>query len=155
MKYIVLYDSVFGNTKRVAEEIQTSLGDQADLFQVNDSFDLSGYDMVIIGSPTRAFRPTPNTLKLVRTFSKHSVPRLAVFDTRMDIEKVDSKFLKRMAKWFGYSNDSIEKVAKKKGIDVVVGSGEFYVTDTEGPLAEGTSIEIGKWVQQIKGALTI
>lgn len=149
MKYVVVYDSVFGNTKQVAKIIKETIGEACDIFHVKEQINVQQYDQLIIGSPTRAFRPTPDVLKFVRSLTKNAVKKIVAFDTRMDIENVNSKVLTRMAKWFGFSNDSIEKIAKKKKIECIQPSGEFFVTDTEGPLREGEVERIKEWTQQI------
>ena len=65
MKVTVLYDSVFGNTEQVAQAIGAALTSQADVdvLRVGDvqpGF-WTGLDALIVGSPTRAFSPTPAT----------------------------------------------------------------------------------------------
>ena len=47
-KWIVIYSSVTGNTRAIAEEIAETAG--ADLFRVQEGpADLSGYDVVALG----------------------------------------------------------------------------------------------------------
>lgn len=48
-KWAVIYSSVTGNTKKIAEAIAEQAGD-ADIFRVQDApEDLSGYEVVAIG----------------------------------------------------------------------------------------------------------
>jgi menaquinone-dependent protoporphyrinogen IX oxidase len=58
MKGIVVYDTSFGNTKKIAETIAETLkesGLEVDLFDVKDVKKLSAkdYDFLVLGSPTR------------------------------------------------------------------------------------------------------
>jgi menaquinone-dependent protoporphyrinogen IX oxidase len=58
MKGIVVYDTSYGNTKKVAETIAETLkesGIEVDLFRVKDVKKLSAkdYDFLVLGSPTR------------------------------------------------------------------------------------------------------
>jgi menaquinone-dependent protoporphyrinogen IX oxidase len=58
MKGIVVYDTSFGNTKRIAETIAETLeesGMEVDLFNVKDVKKLSAkdYNFLVLGSPTR------------------------------------------------------------------------------------------------------
>ena len=58
MKGIVVYDTSYGNTKKVAETIAETLkesGMEADLFKVNEVKKLSAkdYDFLVLGSPTK------------------------------------------------------------------------------------------------------
>ncbi len=64
-KWAVIYSSVTGNTKQIAEAIAAQAED-ADLFRVQDApEDLSGYDVVAVGYWLRLGRPDPLTLKLL------------------------------------------------------------------------------------------
>jgi menaquinone-dependent protoporphyrinogen IX oxidase len=58
MKGIVVYDTSYGNTKKIAETIAETLKDlgvEADLFHVKDVKKLSAtdYSFLVLGSPTR------------------------------------------------------------------------------------------------------
>lgn len=58
MKGIVVYDTSYGNTKRIAETIAETLkesGIEVDLFHVKDVKKLNAkdYDFLVLGSPTR------------------------------------------------------------------------------------------------------
>jgi menaquinone-dependent protoporphyrinogen IX oxidase len=58
MKGIVVYDTSYGNTKKIAETITETLkesGIEADLFYVKDAKKLSAkdYDFLVLGSPTK------------------------------------------------------------------------------------------------------
>jgi menaquinone-dependent protoporphyrinogen IX oxidase len=58
MKGIVVYDTSYGNTKKIAETIAETLkesGMEADLFKVNEVKKLSAkdYNFMVLGSPTR------------------------------------------------------------------------------------------------------
>lgn len=61
MKSLVIYDSNFGNTKTIAEVIADVLGGKVQSvnnFNVND---LSGIDLLVVGSPINAWRATQKT----------------------------------------------------------------------------------------------
>ncbi len=62
-KWAVIYSSVTGNTRKVAEAIAEAHG-EADVFRVQDApQDLSGYEVVCIGYWLRLGGPDPLTLK--------------------------------------------------------------------------------------------
>ena len=62
-KWAVIYSSVTGNTRQIAEAIAGQAGD-ADLFRVQDApHDLSGYEVVAVGYWLRLGRPDPMSLK--------------------------------------------------------------------------------------------
>ena len=62
-KWAVIYSSVTGNTRQIAEAIAQQAGN-ADIFRVQDApADVSGYDVVAIGYWLRLGQPDPLTLK--------------------------------------------------------------------------------------------
>ena len=62
-KWAVIYSSVTGNTKMVAEAI-AGAAEQADVFRVQEApSDLSGYDIVAVGYWLRLGQPDPMTLQ--------------------------------------------------------------------------------------------
>ncbi|MBU4443831.1 MAG: flavodoxin domain-containing protein [Candidatus Marinimicrobia bacterium] len=63
MKVMIIYDSVFGNTEKVAKVMGEALGSHEDVnvVRVTDvkPEQLTGLDILIVGSPTRQFKATP------------------------------------------------------------------------------------------------
>jgi flavodoxin len=62
MKILAVYDPIFGNTKQIADMISNSPGPQENIKIVRVS-DIhpdqpDGLDMLVVGSPTQASRPT-------------------------------------------------------------------------------------------------
>ena len=58
IKGLIVYDSSYGNTKKVAEKIEETLkesGMEVDLFKVKNikRFNAKDYNFLVIGSPTR------------------------------------------------------------------------------------------------------
>lgn len=80
MKSIVLYDSMSGNTAKVAEAIHRSLKAKnmtADLVKVEKtlSVDLFDYDLIFIGSPVISWLPTQTMMDFVKKTMKESNQR--------------------------------------------------------------------------------
>lgn len=156
MKKIVIYDSFFGNTKLIAETIAEVLECETIKISAFNHDVINTYDLVVIGSPTRAFSPTPEIKQLVKKITQDG-PRVALFDTRVMMDETVPRMLKWMAKRFGYSNDTLEKIVRKKHIKSISFSEEFYVKDSEGPLladevekAKKFAVIIQKNMDQIK-----
>ena len=65
MKVLVAYDSFFGNTEQIARAIGGALGSQEDVatLRVADVTpeQLTGLKLLVVGSPTWGFRPSPET----------------------------------------------------------------------------------------------
>lgn len=49
MKTLIVYSSLTGNTKKVAEAIKEVFGDEADLFSVEEKPDARAYDLIAVG----------------------------------------------------------------------------------------------------------
>ena len=152
MKTLVVYDSVFGNTEMIAKHIGDSI-QGARVVRVTEVNlgDLNDVDCLIVGSPTRAFRPTKDITGFLNKLESKSLQgvKVAAFDTRMSIKDVDNKVLTFMANIFGYADKPIEdKLLKKGGVKAADRAG-FIVLDSEGPLKEGEIERASLWAQSI------
>lgn len=151
-KVLIIYDSFFGNTEKIADAIATGSGPTVSsrVMKVNEVTpkDISGIDLLVVGSPTRKFYPSPAIRKMIGQISGNSLKgiRVAAFDTRMteaEIEKI--KILAFFVKIFGYGAKTISDRLEKRGGELVIPPEGFYVTGMEGPLAEGEIERAVQW----------
>ena len=155
MKALVAYDSVFGNTAQVARAIGAALGspDEVESRQVTDvdPEQLRGLDVLVVGSPTRGFQPTPATKKLLKAIPDRELGgvTVAAFDTRFSVEDVDSAILNVLVRLFGYAAEPIADRLRKKGGDQAVPPEGFIVEGTEGPLSDGEPERAANWAKRI------
>jgi flavodoxin len=155
MKALVVYDSVFGNTEKVAQAMGEALSEQVDaeVRKVGDvkPEDLSGLDALIVGSPTRAFSPTPDTKTFVGSIPANSLNgvKVTAFDTRIAVENTNSAILRFMVKIFGYAAKPIANRLKRKGGELAMAPEGFFVEGTEGPMTEGEIERAKAWAKQI------
>jgi flavodoxin len=157
MKTLVIYDSFFGNTEQIARAIGNALGSPggAETLRVGDVEPqrLTGLDLLIVGSPTRAFRPTEAITKLLRSIAKNGLDgtRVATFDTRVTEEEIASRpwILRKMVKIFGYAARPIADRLVKKGGNLIAAPEGFFVEGTEGPLKEGELERAESWAKRI------
>lgn len=149
---LVIYDSYFGNTARIAEAIGEGLGD-ADVKKAVDAkpADLQECKILFVGSPTRAFRPSPAVIKFLKDLDRNALNGIqaAAFDTRFPLEGTDSGFLRFMIRLFGYAAEKIEKSLSRAGARTPVEAAGFAVLDSEGPLADGELERAGIWAKGI------
>lgn len=151
MKALVVYDSVFGNTEKVAQAMGAALGCEARRVTAVTPEQLAGLDALIVGSPTQAFQ----ALKPVKAFLK-SIPagslkgvKVAAFDTRMDVKEVNNAVLTVFSKAFGYAAEPIGKqLVKKGGTQAVLPEG-FIVMGEKGPLRDGELERAAAWAKRI------
>jgi flavodoxin len=154
MKILVIYDSFFGNTEQIARAIGDALGspDDVGLIRVNDvrPEHMTGLDLLIVGSPTRAFRPTPAITRLLKRIPKDGLGgvRVAAFDTRIAVTDVKPRILGFLVRLFGYAANPILGLLKKKGGQAVLPPEGFLVGGTEGPLKEGELERARDWARQ-------
>ena len=151
MKILILFDSYFGNTERTAFSIGEGLNNYGDikLKRLSEASPemVREIDLLILGTPTRAFRPTKAAVNFLKMLPGNSLTgvKIAAFDTRISLDDVDSKFLKFMAGVFGYAAEPLQKLMVKKG-GIAAGNPEgFYVKGTEGPMIDGELERAFSW----------
>lgn len=154
MKTLIVYDSVFGNTEQIALAMGETLKSQEDVktLRVGDvkPEHLVELKLLIVGSPTRAFRPTPAITRFLKNIPKQSLQgvKAAAFDTRIPLDNVPG-FLRVLISIFGYAADPIARRLKKKGAELAVPPEGFFVQDSEGPLKDGEHERAAEWVRSI------
>jgi len=135
MKGIVVYDTSYGNTKKIAETITEALkesGIEVDLFDVKDVKKLSAkdYNFLVLGSPTRfgtmsfAIRSFLGKVKSEEWMNKP----FAAFDTE-NPENVEKKQ--------GSAAEKIAEKLKEKKMNQLLPVLKALVFEMKGPLEEG------------------
>lgn len=155
MKSLIVYDSFFGNTEKVAHALGQALGSDTVKVQNLVPDQLVGVELLILGSPTRAFSPSPDINKFLKSQTSQAFKGMKVtaFDTRLAMTDVNSKFLSFMVKIFGYAAETMVKILQKKGGTLLVPPEWFLVKDSEGPLKDGELERTVEWAQRIRAAL--
>jgi flavodoxin I len=155
MKALIVYDSFFGNTEQIAQAICEALGPKADVetFRVGDvkPEQLAGVELLIVGSPTRAFRPTPAITSFLKRIPKNGLEgvKVAAFDTGLAMDDIGSPILRFLVRLFGYAATPISNRLKRKGGEVVAPPEGFFVTGAKGPLKEGELERATDWGKRI------
>ncbi|MBN2806939.1 MAG: flavodoxin family protein [Prolixibacteraceae bacterium] len=156
MKTLILFDSYFGNTEKIARAFAKAFeGDQEFAIKRNHETtpeELSNYDLLIVGSPTRGFQPTEDVAKLIKSIKPGALKntKIAAFDTRVALESIHNKLLKGMVHLGGYAAKPIAARLCKKGATQVIEPEGFFVMDTEGPLKEGELERAEAWGLKIR-----
>ncbi len=139
-KAIVVYDSNFGNTERIARALAAGLRDggiDADTARVDgvEAGELAGYDFIAVGGPTHiisASKPMKEFLERLKTVDLRGLKGFS-FDTRNE-----SRMNSRM--WLMLENSAarvIEGALRKEKMDIVRPRRSAIVEGREGPLHEG------------------
>ena len=155
MKALIIYDSVFGNTEKIAQAISSSLGSKENVETLRVSEvrpeKLIGLELLIVGSPTRVFIPTKAIMNFLNKIPLNGLKgvKVAAFDTRISTVDANSRLLNILVKLFGYAAKPIaDRLEKKEGSLIIPPEG-FFVKDSEGPLKDGELERAADWAKLI------
>ena len=155
MKALVIYESFFGNTEKIAQVIGDAFSSlmEVEVCKVSEvrPEQLKGLNLLIVGSPTRGFMPSPAIKSFLRSIPSGGLKNIkaAAFDTRISEDDAKPRVLRFLMKVFGYAAEPISKKLRKKGAEIIVAPEGFCVNDTEGPLKEGELERAATWAKQI------
>ena len=144
MKALVVYDSAYGNTEKIAKSIGGAITGNVKVLRVGEvnPSELEPVDFLIVGSPTYGGRPTPAVQDFLNNIRESAVKGMsaAAFDTRLS------------AKWvkiFGYASGKIAGCLKAKGGTLIMSPEGFFVKGAKGPLVEGELERAASWAKEI------
>jgi flavodoxin len=134
MKGVVIYDTTYGNTKKIAETLTDTLkesGLEVDILHVKDTKELGDYDFLILGSPTKigtmSWAVRGFIGKRIRGEAWANKP-FAAFDT--EGESI-------MKKGGGSAAEKISKKLEDKGLKQLQPELKAAVLGMKGPLKDG------------------
>jgi hypothetical protein len=171
MSATVVYESVYGNTRAVADAIAEGLGD-AEVVAVHEAADrMFDADLLVVGGPTHMHGLTTTRSRKIAVEAAHEdgsgqvepgaaeepglrawlrdLPngeggRAAAFDTRAD-----------KSPWLtGAASRGIAKRLRHRGYEVV-SRHSFLVEDSEGPLTEGELDRARDWGRKLASLLPV
>ena len=165
MKTLVVFESMYGNTRRIADEIGHGMG-VISTVMVGTTRDIgpddvASADLLIVGGPTHVHgmmsnatrrgaieaAETDDTITLdasvdavalrqwIKELPKGSIGLCAAFDTRLDKSAIVT----------GSAAKDIAKRLDRHGFTVVAEPESFFVADSEGPLLEGEAHRARLW----------
>jgi len=144
MKVLIVYDSVYGNTEKIAKAIGGAITGEVKVLRVDEAnpSELKTIDLLIVGSPTQGGRPTPAIRDLLNKVPEPSLQgiNVAAFDTRISTKLVGV---------FGYAAGRIAGNLKGKGGTLIASPEGFFVKGTKGPLKEGELERAAGWAKGI------
>ncbi len=155
MKILVIYDSFFGNTQKVADAITEALTPSHEVSAIKvdaaNVDQLPKADLIFVGSPTRAFSPSQNMTAFLKTIPAQSLAnvKVAVFDTRIAPEDIKPKLVGLAIKLAGYADKKIISQLKTSGATVIQPGEGFVVAESEGPLKEGELARAANWAKAV------
>jgi flavodoxin len=151
MKTLVLYDTLFGNTEKIAIAISKAIpSSEAIALKDINLQSLKLFNFLIVGSPTQGGRPTPKLIKFLNEIPKNFLQeiRVAAFDTRY-AEKDQNIGLQILMKTVGYAAPKIAKSLTDKGGELIVSPEGFIVAKKEGPLKDDEINKATAWAKNL------
>ena len=143
MNSLVIYDSNYGSTKKIAQPIAEKL--EAEIFAVSEITDDQSFkiDLLVVGSPVNAFRPSKKMLDFLDTLKSGDLENIkaAAFDTRVKL------FI------HGDAAGKISKKLAQAGAEMVASPQAFYVKGKEGPLFDGEIEKAQEWAEDLKNKI--
>jgi flavodoxin I len=144
MKALIIYDSLYGSTEKIARAMGEALGGDAKAVKVTEvkPQDIAASNMLIIGSPTQGGRTTAAMKTFLDGLTSESLAgkRVAAFDTRM------KSFFVKM---FGWAANRIEASFKEINANATAQPQGFFVKGAKGPLVEGELERAAAWARSI------
>lgn len=171
MRALVVVESVFGNTRRIAEEVANGLAQglgesgQVRVADVSDPPEpVDDVDLLVVGGPTHAFamsrmstrrsaaeqagggsQPAETGLRewLALAEKAPTGARAAAFDTRMDRPRLP-----------GSAAAGAARRLRRLGYDLIARPETFRVIGTQGPLREGELDRARAWGVEVARSVT-
>ncbi len=151
MNALIVYDSQFGNTERIAQRITSTLSEfgQARAVRVGQvhSEELQGVNMLILGCPTQGMRQTPAMQSFLASIPREWLSGLSVacFDTRF-----------RGGFWKFSAAPGMAKQLRTMGVGLLVPPESFFVKSMkkEGPLLAGELERAASWAHMLNEKIT-
>jgi hypothetical protein len=167
MKALIIVESMFGNTRTIADHIATSLRRRRMSVEVYDVEAAprsipDDVDLLVVGGPTHAFglsrsrtradavsrgAPTPADTGLRDWLDAppdiRGRPGIAVFDTRIQKPLLP-----------GSAARSAFRKLRRSGWRLLVKPTSFYVEDVAGPLRTGEEARAERWAEDVMAALS-
>jgi hypothetical protein len=163
MRAVVVYESMFGNTRTIAEAVADGLSGYlpVEIIEVGAAPEVFADDvgLVVVGGPTHAFGLTrPDTrrtalreagrdLAAARTGLREWLAALrftltgtvvATFDTRIQRPHLP-----------GSAARAAERRLRQRGFRIIAKAQSFYVNAAEGPLLDGEAQRAHRWAERV------
>jgi hypothetical protein len=157
MRTVVVYESWFGNTQRIAEKVAAALAPEGEVEVVSVDEPAPSFgqvDLVVLGAPTHvrglsSARSRKGAIEQRGDAGEAGIgardwidrlpspggSRVAVFDTRAHKPKL----------LVGSAAEGMARRLRRRGYELAAGPESFFVEGTEGPLEEGELERAWEW----------
>jgi len=133
MRALVVYESFFGNTEKVAQAIKDGLSGQCDveLVDVAKASELTTepFDLLVVGGPTHAF----------------AMSRVSTREEAVSKGASQGSTTLGLREWLEHLEKGAAKMARGLGYPPAAQAESFYVGDVTGPLLDGELERARAW----------
>jgi flavodoxin len=146
MKALVVYDSKYGNTEKVARAIAEGLSCQALHFSEAGADALTGVGLLVVGSPTQGGRPTTALNDWLRRLLEGRLRDMhaAAFDTRLSASE-SALPLRLLMGVIGFAAPKLLRGLQSRGARPAAAPEGFVVQGKVGPLKDGELERARAW----------
>lgn len=150
MAALVVYDSLYGNTERIASAVAAVLGAETVRVGEVSPEDLARCDLLVIGSPTHGGRASAATKALLARLPPGALEgkRVAAFDTRSILES--NAVVRLLVRMLGYAAPRLASELHRLGGQIEVDPMGFLVHGKEGPLLDGEEARAESWARSLR-----
>ena len=146
MRAMVIYDSLYGNTARIAQAIGEDIS--AEVRPITEAETIpADLDLLVIGGPTQGHGVDQPLKEYLARLPDEIVDgvSVAVFDTR----------LRWPALLSGSAAKGLAKLLEAKGAQIITEPASFFVDGKEGPLSSGELERSASWARQLNAILAV
>ncbi len=146
-KALIVYESIYGNTKKVADAIAEGIRESGEIDcavaktgEVHHTDDLAKYDAIIFGCPNHNQEPARNMLKFIE--------RASIVDLA---EKMGAAFDTYTGGNRGIAVGKLEKIIRQKMscVNFIIDGFSALVEDRKGPVAESELQKANEFGKQL------
>lgn len=148
MRVLVVYDSSYGNTEKIAQAVCSGMKEvgltdvECKKADATGPEDFKQAGTWIVGSPTHFGGPTREVKKALK---------IAFQTGRKDVK--GAAFDTRYAKTFGGASEKIQEMMEAEGVKIIAPVERYVVTGGQGPLVEGEEAKAVSFGRRIAGSL--
>ncbi|GCE21601.1 flavodoxin family protein [Dictyobacter kobayashii] len=152
MNTLIIYDSMYGNTEKIAYAMADGITGDVKVQSVVDvnAAEFSVPDLLIVGSPVHGGRPTVAIEEFLKQLPADALKGISVaaFDTRFSAED-HGIGIRLLISIIHYAAGRIAKVLTRKGGRLIAEPEGFIVEDKEGPLQHGELERATSWAKEL------
>ena len=165
MNALVVVESMWGNTRAVADAVARGLGEEAEVVEIQQAPAAlpDDVDLLVVGGPTHAF-------SMSRSKTRHdAVERGAqgAYESqgirewldglqpsdRIDVATFDTR-VSKVKRLPGSAAKAAGKEVRRHHLGRLIATESFYVDDMEGPLHEGELDRAHRWAAQLRSLVS-